>query len=804
MPRAPQSTRTLVLLDTHAILHRAYHALPEFTAPDGAPTGALYGVVNMLLKIDEELTPDFIVACYDLPESTYRHLAYDGYKAGRAKTDDELAVQIDRSRELLRAFGIPIYEAAGFEADDILGTIARVTADDPSLAVIIASGDMDTLQLVEGTRVRVYTLKKGIRDTIVYDEQAVCDRFGFSPDLIPDYKGLRGDPSDNIPGIPGVGEQTASALVQQFGSIDQIYKSLAQGEDVLTAKGVKPRVVSLLRAHEEEARFSKMLATIRTDAPIDFACPDTPWPKGASPEVLQQLFHALGFRAQLPRVDALLRQGESPTPAAPSRQEDDAPDADTLARAGVKLWLLASEYTNPTRETIIEYGRQHYQLERFAEIDAALTRTLQEIPDLWAVYTEIEQPLMRVIAYLNEVGIPLDTDYLHTLSQSLHRELSEIEARIHAHAGMTFNINSPKQLAEVLFDKLELHATRHRRTATGQRTTKESELKKLEGKHPIIDEILRYRELAKLLSTYIDSFPKLVAADGRLRTTFLQTGTTTGRLASRDPNLQNIPIRSEDGRALRRGFVAAPGYRLVSIDYSQIDLRAAAILSGDSHLIEIFQRNEDVHTGVAARVFAVDASEVTKEMRRKAKVINFGILYGMGVNALRANLGAEATREEAQEFLNTYFARFTELTEYLEAVKAHARTHGYTTTLFGRRRWFPNIQSNRPQLRAASERMAMNAPIQGTAADVMRIAMNRVYDYQVTHDLFTRVRMMLQVHDEILFEIHADDLATHIPELVTRMETVLEGKETHGVPLQVDVAVGDNWRDLTAWKAPRA
>lgn len=789
--KAAAQKKTLVLLDAHAILHRAYHALPEFTAPNGEPTGALYGVVSMLLKIIEELKPDHIVACYDLPEPTYRHTAYANYKAGRAKTDDALALQIDRSRDIFKVFNIPIYECPSFEADDMLGTIVEQTKGMKDLTVIIASGDMDTLQLAEKQRVKVYTLKKGIKDTIIYDEKGIKERYGFGPTLMADYKGLRGDPSDNIPGIVGIGEKTATELITNFGSIESMYKKLKKGEAPFLKAGVKPRIITLLKEREEEAQFSKMLATIRRDAPITFVLPEAHWKDGVDGEAVLSLFSELGFRTLGARIRTLLSLADTGTTERPHDVSDDE-----VRRAGILLWLIESDRTNPTYDDIMDYGRSYLKVETLPEIVAALEAEVER-QDLTRIYKEIELPLMEVIEYMNGVGVLLDTKYLAKISKTFHTELAKLERSIHAHAGAAFNINSPKQLGDVLYDTLGLKPKQQKKTASGQRSTRESELEKMKDDHPIIGDILRYRELSKLLGTYIDNLPKMVGKDGRLHTTFLQTGTTTGRVGSKDPNLQNIPIRTEEGRAMRKAFVAEKGYRIVSIDYSQIDLRMAAILSGDEKLIEIFKRGEDVHAGVASRVFNVPLVEVTKEMRRRAKVINFGILYGMGVNALRTNLGEDASREEAQEFLNAYFNTFTRLAEYLEETKAFARTHGYTTTLFGRRRHFPGIRSSAPFIRASAERMAINAPVQGTAADVVRIAMNELYAYLQKENLLSDVRMLLQVHDEMVFEVKEGLVDVVTPKLIAIMEGILRNEETRGVPLSVAAAVGENWAELS-------
>lgn len=791
----------LVLLDAHAILHRAYHALPDFTSPKGEPTGALYGLVAMLLAIVDELKPDYLVACFDLPGPTYRHDAYEAYKGTRVAMDDALSVQIDRSRDVFAAFGIRLYEHPGFEADDMLGTIVEQVQGMKNLEVVIASGDMDTLQLVSKKRVRVYTLRKGIKDTVLYDEDAVRERFGFGPERIADFKGLRGDPSDNIVGIPGIGEKTATELIGAFGSIEAIYKKLGKedakgarkGAGAFAEAGIKPRIVALLAEHEEEAQFSKMLATIRRDAPITFTLPEKTWREKLDRDRVLTLFTEFGFRTLSGRVRTLFG-GEGAAEEEDVAPEEQIPD-DEVLKTGLALWILRSDITNPSCENILDYGRTELKTDTFAETREAIFAALDR-DGLRSLYDDIELPLIAVVRRMEEWGIALDVPYLANLSGKLHEELAGIETRIYTAAGGEFNLNSPRQLAEVLYDRLGLKPERQKRTATGQRSTKESELAKLADAHPVIPDILRYRELSKLVSTYVDALPKLVGADGRLHTTLLQAGTTTGRMASRDPNLQNIPTRSDEGYAIRTAFTAARGFRLVAIDYSQIELRIAAILSGDEKLIEIFRAGSDVHAAVAARVFHVAEDEVDREMRRRAKVINFGILYGMGVNALRANLGEGTTRAAAAEFLTAYFQTFTRLAEYLEEVKAAARKTGYTETHFGRRRYFPGIRSTIPFIRASAERMAINAPIQGTEGDVMRVAMVRIDEYLERAGLREDVRMLLQVHDELLFEVRQAKVGEVVPELQRLMEDAFPKADAKGVPIKTDAKVGRNWGDL--------
>jgi|AntRauTorckE6833_2_1112554.scaffolds.fasta_scaffold05838_2 DNA polymerase-1 len=787
---AKTQKNTLVLLDAHAILHRAYHALPDFTSPTGEPTGALYGVTTMVLKIIEDFKPQYIAACYDLPEPTYRHEAYDAYKAGRSKTDEALILQINRSREIFNSLGIPIFEKVGFEADDLLGTIAHLTADNKDLSVIIASGDMDTLQCIDKKRVQVFTLKKGIKDTIIYDEQAVKDRFGFGPKMVIDYKGLRGDASDNIPGIRGIGEKTATTLITTFGSIEQIYKKLERDEQQFIDAGITKRMVGLLKDGKEDAEFSKMLATIRTDAIAEFDLASTQWKEHADTELIANLFSNFGFRNMTQRIQKLFD-----ITLVDDTANAQAVNPEELQRAAILLWLLESDRTNASYDDIIDYGRSFLKVNTWEDTIIAMEEKVKKA-GLWDIFADIEVPLIPVLAQMKKTGIALDVPYLNTLSKKLHTELTQLETSIYKHAGQEFNINSPKQLGEILFDGLELKPKNAKKTTGGQRSTKESELEKLKDEHPIIADLLRYRELQKLVSTYIDSLPGMVGEDGRLHSTLIQTGAATGRMASKDPNLQNIPARTKEGRAIRKAFVAQAGSRLVAIDYSQIELRIAAILSEDPNLMDIFKRGEDVHKGVALRVFGVNGEDVTDNMRRKAKVINFGILYGMGVNALRTNLGSETTREAAQEFLNAYFNTFTRLAEYLEESKSFARQHGYTQTLFGRQRHFPGITSSVPFIRAQAERMAINAPIQGSQADIVRIAMVKINAYIEELKLQSDVKMLLQVHDELIFEIKEEKIAATVPTLLNIMTDVLTKEQAKGVPILAEIKIGQNWEEM--------
>lgn len=796
MAKKSSPKKRIVLLDTHAIIHRAYHALPDFTGPTGAPTGALYGLVAMLLKIITDLKPDYIAACYDLPKPTIRHEAYEGYKGTRMKTDDALVSQIKESRNIFEAFSIPMYEREGFEADDLLGTIAHELKEEKDVDVIIASGDMDTLQCVDDERVRVYTLKKGIQDTILYDEKAVVARFGFAPALIPDWKGLRGDPSDNIKGVPGIGEKTATELILGFGTIENIYAMLLKkGDDAFLKKGIKARIIGLLKEHEEEARLSKAIATIRLDAPIAFVLPEHVWRENIDTQKMLAMCDDFGFRSLKERVRTMLGTplralGESESEMIEDPEEYI--DAPRLAQAQVMLWLISSEFTNPSLDDILAFTKER----KFDVAYTALEKQLQRLGRVCEVYEHIEKPLIPVVQKMEKRGILVDPDVLSGLAEKYRAELIHIEKRIYDAAGREFNVSSPKQLAEVLFDELKLIPERQKKTAGGARSTRESELEKIREAHPIIEDILEYRELKKLLSTYIENLPSMLDEDNRLHAEFLQTGTTTGRMASQNPNLQNIPMRSERGRAIRHAFVASEEFILLALDYSQIELRLAAILSGDEKLCAIFRSGRDVHQEVAAQVFHVAPDAVDAEMRRRAKIINFGILYGMGINALRAQLGT--TTAETHAFYEEYFGQFKTLSEYLESTKGFARTHGYTETLFGRRRQFPEMKSSLPYVRAQAERMAINAPIQGTQADIIKLAMARVDTMFEKEKADNDAYLLLQVHDELVYELRtsrAEILTKKIKEI---MESVLSPEETRDVPIIVTTKSGPNWGDLHA------
>lgn len=790
-------SKKLVLLDSHAILHRAYHALPDFASSKGEPTGALFGLTTMIISIINELKPDYIVACYDLPGPTFRNEAYKDYKAGRAKTDNDLIMQIKRSKDIFKALNIPVYDKPGFEADDMLGTITEQLKKDPDTDVIIASGDMDTLQLVSGKKVQVYTLKKGIKDTIIYDEKGVKERFGFGPLLLPDYKGLRGDPSDNIIGIAGIGEKTATILITEFGTIEEMYVALEKknGEEKFKKAGLTDRIIKLLKEGKEEAEFSKMLATIRRDAPIEFVLPEE-FKKGLDQEKVAALFKDLDFKTLLTRLNHALGNEIKIDEEEIKKEKEQEKilqniDPELLKKTSVALWILDSNINDPKVEDIQAFAKTQ-DFEKASEI----IFTELEKRGLKKVYDGIEAPIIPIIDKMDARGVKIDVAFLKDLSKTYHTELTKLEKKIWEYAGVEFNINSSKQLGEILFDKMALTAKGLKKTAGGARSTRESELEKLRDTHPIIPLLFEYRELQKLLSTYIDTIPTLVDGNNRLHAHFLQAGAATGRMASQGPGLQNIPIKTDLGRAIRNAFIAEKGFVLAALDYSQIELRIAAFLSGDEKLIEIFKRGDDVHAAVASEVFSVPIDKVEREMRRIAKVINFGILYGMGVNALRQNLGETTTRSEAQKFYNDYFEKFSGLAAYLAKTKAEAARKGYTETFFGRRRHFEGINSKVPFIRAMAERMAINAPIQGTNADIVKIAMKRIDDYLTEKGLQEKAYLILQVHDELVYEIKKELADELVPEIKKIMETVIDPKDISGIRCVANSAIGNNWGEL--------
>lgn len=782
----------LVLLDAHAIIHRAYHAMPDFMTRDGRPTGAIYGFGMMVLKIIDEFQPDHIVACYDLPGPTFRHESFADYKGGRSKTDDALKMQFTPTRDICEAFSIPVYDAPGFEADDLLGTFAEQLKSRDDVQVLIASGDMDTLQLVDGERVQVYTLKRGINDTVTYDEKAVIDRFKFSPLSIIDYKAFRGDPSDNIPGIKGIGDKAATLAISKFGTIEAVYASLEKGEEELLATGLTKRMVGLIRDGQEEAEFSKVIATIRLDVPVEFKMPEKSWKDAVDIERAIEIFESYELRTLPSRLRSSLGLSQMVKPEAESENETVLP-GEALRQAAIKLWLIDSDRTDANLIDIKEFTGIKDAETASTNIDTQLSADAK----LQAVYDNIELPLIPVINEMQNNGVLVDQKFFTELSEKYHTELDILGKKIHDFAGSEFNIKSPKQLSKALFEDMELPTKGIKKSKTGSYSTNAKTLEKLEEEHEIIPLISEYRELDKLLGTYIDNIPGMVGEDNRLHAEFVQNGTVTGRFSSRNPNMQNIPTRTELGRKIREGFIASPGTQLVSLDYSQIELRCLALLSGDEALIKIFNDGEDIHSAVASLIGGVPMTDVDREMRRKAKIVNFGILYGMGINSLKKQMDTD--RAEAQKFYDGFFLQFPKATAFLESTKEFARNHGFTETLFGRKRQFKNINSKLGFIKAMAERMALNAPIQGTSADMIKLAMIQVDDWLEAENKKSTAKLILQIHDEIVYEVDekfVDEFSKKAEEI---MQQALKNSYLNydsPVPLIVHSSHGKHWGEL--------
>src|SRR3989344_2221673 len=819
--------KTLVLLDTHALIHRAYHALPKFVSKNtGEPTGALYGLSTMLLKVIRELKPDYIVAAFDRAEPTFRHDAYDGYKAQRPEAEKDLVRQLIRAHDIVGAFGIPILDAVGFEADDVLGTIIEALRRNPpagGLKTIIVSGDMDTLQLVEGEKVVVFTLRKGIDNTLIYDEKKVEERFGFGPTFITDFKGLKGDPSDNIMGVRGIGEKTATDIIKQFGTIENLYKKLESGN---AAGKLKDKTIQLLKEHKKDAFFSKTLAIIRKDAPVKFALPAKQFDLNS--KTLTKIFTELGFTSLTARINngnnRVVRQekkiAKEKEKAAkiPANAVFFPADEASLEAVPIKKWLEISEnktLVSPDGKTVIKFLKRRGLPEPKIFFDLSVAACVAEstakiseppdIADLPEIYEklqklakergvekvlyEIEFPIIPILAEMEYRGISIDRKFLEKFKKETKQKLGGLQDKIFKSAGRDFNINSPAQLGDIL-ESLNLFEGKIKKTKTGKISTKESELLKLRGKSPLVDLILEFRELNKILTTYVNPILEFSFKNKKIRTTLKQTGTVTGRLSSEEPNLQNIPIRSDFGVTIRDAFAASAGFTFAAFDYSQIELRILAAAAKDAKMIEAFKKGVDIHKFTAANINNIPMEKVTPQMRSRAKTINFGIVYGMGVRQLAQSTGMNLA--EAQKFYREYFNDFPEIKKYIEHLKNETKKTGYAETLLGRKRFF-DLEAIRGNgfLESQMERMAVNAVIQGTDADIVKLAMVAVHK-----ELDSRkIRPILQVHDELLYEV-ADDI---IKEAVPRIRFIMESVYKLAVPLSVDVKIGKRWGSLVKY-----
>ncbi|HEX2025882.1 MAG TPA: DNA polymerase I [Actinomycetota bacterium] len=868
------ATKRLFLLDGHSLSYRAFFALPsDLATTSGQVTNAVYGFTSMLIKLLTEEKPDRIAVAFDKGPPIERLAMFAEYKAGRAETPDEFREQLGLIHEVLETLAVPIVEIPGHEADDAIATLA-VRASDQGMEAVIVTADRDFFQLVR-PGIRVMFNRRGISDIVDYDEAAVEARFGLPPEKYLDYVALKGDPSDNIPGVPGVGEKTASRLIQEHGSIEGVLEHV----DDLT-----PKLSAAIGQAGQQLILNKELARLRTDidVPVD---PDGCVLGDRDDDAVRRLFNALEFRTLLERLEeagvargaaealdldlgrasesdldrlvggdgptavvlevgprgatgvAVSRgdgrgahvplDGDLPDPlrrwlADPQRQKwvHDAKEVQTAAlRLGVELrgvafdTLLAGYLLDPAEASypLAALSEKYLGVDLLSRAVAApaeegqlpldeawrtpaaeaaatalLTPAMTERVDRSGVrrlLEDVELPLARVLARMQAAGVAVDVPYLEEMSETIGDRMRALEEEIYTHAGEEFNIGSPQQLAVILYERLGLPILK--RTLKGRAPSTEADiLEKLRNEHPIVDALLRYRELSKLKSTYLDALPPLVSPDdGRLHTTFSQVTAATGRLSSTNPNLQNIPIRGETGRQVRQAFVAAEGRTLVVADYSQIELRILAHLSGDEALAEAFAADTDIHAATAGKVFGLPADQVDAELRRRAKVVNYGLAYGMNAYGLASRLGIPP--DEAQEFIDAYFAGFPRIKEFLDRQVARAAADGFTATILGRRRYLPELQSPNPRIRDLGRRMALNAPIQGSAADVMKLAMIRVDAALET----LPATMVLTVHDELVFEAETD-AAEGVAEAARKeMESAFE----LSVPLRVDVGTGRDW-----------
>jgi len=720
----------LVLVDGHALIHRAFHALSRanLTSPNGEPTGAVYGFAVMLLSIFTKLKPDYIIVAFDTGKPTFRHQQYQGYKANRIKAPQELYDQIPRIQELVEVFNIPVFTKEGFEADDIIGTLSHQTP--ATIDTYIATGDMDTLQLIND-HTFVYAPRKGFSDIIIYDTEDVINTKGLHPAQFIDFKGLRGDPSDNIPGVPGIGEIGAKKLLQQYKTLENIYQHLDELPD---------RIKKLLIKYRAQAMQSKQLATILTDMPIQLDLKKSQAIEFNIDKV-KDLFYKLGFSSLINKI----------------------PDGTLTDTQQAPLFVDALNSKSTTPQT----------------------------PKYSLSYTDkLDKDLNPILRQMEKDGILLNIDLIQSINKQVSARLQELTKTIYRQAKNTFNINSPLQLADMLYNQLALPTEDIKKTKSGY-STAVGELEKLIDLHPIIKNILEYRKLEKLRNTYLETLPKLVDKNNRIHTTYAQD-TSTGRLSSSNPNLQNIPIRSEFGAEIRKAFIAPAGFKLLTADYSQIELRIVASLAKDRFMMDTFNNNGDIHTRVAAEINNINLSEVTKQQRRNAKTVNFGIIYGVSPYGLAANTNMSIP--EAKKYIDRYFELYPNIRKYMKDIVAFAQKNGYVETLFGRRRYVPEIESKIPATNQAAQRAAINMPIQGTAADILKAAMIEIN--KKLSKISNRTKLLLQVHDELVLEVPEPDV-----EKVSKLiKTIMENIYKLDVPIVVNIEAGPSWGETTPIK----
>lgn len=914
-----KNNKKFVIIDGNALIHRSFHALPtSLSTKDGVVVNAVYGFTSFILKAFIELNPEFVVLTLDRPAPTFRHEEYTGYKATRVKAPDELYEQIPLVKQIAQALDIPIYEKDGFEADDLIGTLATKAEEETDWQNIIITGDMDTLQLISD-RTLVYAMGRGLSESKLYNRQAVQEKYGISPEQVIDYKAIKGDPSDNIPGVKGLGDKGASTLLQQFQNLEGIYKAVENNSDK-----IKERTKKLLTDDKDSAFLSRRLATIEKNVPLEINWDDFQL-NSFNLKQAQELFLHFEFKSLLNKLEQVknLKPSLSPstTSTPPMQTEVKVILIDTKTKAdkflkqclaqkelafqicshntqdklelqGVAFtWQKEQSYYLPINSTtnqpnnlfsqinpeqtnqfalsyfkqimenenIIKYGhdlkntlkvchkyqifplnlsfdtliasyllhpeRHQHLLQNLAiqelslnNTDLAINQDKDKIEDLniahqtsnyeatwiWqlqkilfqklkekkllSLFQELELPLISILNKMEETGIILDPQPLKKLAIDLNERIKKISNQIYQLANQEFNINSPKQLQEILFNSLKINNKGLKKTKTGI-STADDELNKIKDKHEIIALIQSYRELSKLNNTYVLSLPNLISpTDGRIHSTFNQSVTATGRLSSTEPNLQNIPTRTPEGRLIRSAFKAKDGYKLLGLDYSQIELRLAAHLSQDQKMIAAFQQGADIHSATAAAINKLALEKIDASMRRAAKAINFGILYGQGPHGLSQN--ANISYPEAQAFIQRYFEVYPDIKKMMDKNIKAAYERGFAETIFHRRRPLPELNSDRPQLRKAAERMAINMPIQGSAADMIKKAMIEID--KLIKNVPEEIRLLLQIHDELIFEVREDKLEQYSKLISQIMSNVI----TLSVPIIVEMASGKTWDDL--------
>ena len=847
-----------MIIDGNSIANRAYYGVRILNAPDGTPTNAIFGFLNIFNRLLAEQSPDALAVTFDLKDKTFRHRAFDYYKAQRKPMPEDLAVQMPILRQVLQEMNVHCYTCPGYEADDILGTAGRI-CEEKGWECVIVTGDRDSLQLVSD-RVSVCLIKTkgGQTETIVYTPELFRAEYGFEPKGIIDLKALMGDSSDNIPGVPGIGEKTANDLMRSFGSLEQIYASLPSAD-------IKESVRKKLAAGEQSARDSYWLATILREVPIDITPEEDRWDYDFSPG-LHDLLLKLGFSKMIEKwhlsapEHAVTATAEESSVTNVNVTEDSADAFLAALRQADRVAFLASEdlssFSCCTGDTVYSVHRTDCMLCYDALLDAvlspevpkgtqdlkALLRRLtesnltcggftfdtalaaylisstdsdyaceklsvrylgreltgvkavfelmpvlqQKLRDLGMekLYETAEHPLCRVLADMEVEGFLVDREALHAFGESLSGSIDALQKTIWEEAGEEFNINSPKQLGEILFEKLYLPYGK--KTKTGWSTNADV-LEKLQGLHPIVGNVLEYRMLTKLKSTYADGLLKVISPDGRIHTSFQMTVTATGRLSSTEPNLQNIPVRKQLGSQIRRMFIAPPGSVLVDADYSQIELRLLAHISQDQAMIDAFLSGEDFHAVTASNVFRVPLSEVTHAMRSSAKAVNFGIVYGISAFSLSQDIGVSP--KEAQAYIDAYFQEYSGVHRYMTDIVEKARADGYVTTLYGRRRDIPELKNSKYAVRQFGERVALNMPIQGTAADIMKLAM--IDAFRSLEESGLKAKLVLQVHDELIVECPEEEAE----QVSAILEKSMSGIASLSVPLVVDVQVGHSWAE---------